>query len=80
MKLRYNFVQSGVKMTEIEALSANLKRFRNISNETQETFAENCGVSTDEVSLLERKLTDPKLSTILSIASYMGISVSDSLS
>ncbi len=67
-------------MTEIEALSANMKKFRHTANETQETFAEKCGVSPDEISLLERKLTNPKLSTVCSIAAYMGVSVSDLLS
>ena len=34
------------------------------------------GISVEELSLIERKLTDPKLSTLQKIAAYMGITVS----
>ncbi len=38
------------------------------------------GICEEELSLLERGRTDPKLSTIQLIASYMGVTVSELLS
>ena len=35
-------------------------------------FAANCGISVEELSLLERNRADPKLSTLQKIAAYIG--------
>ena len=66
-------------MPETKALAANLIKFRNENNQTQAIFAYNCGVSEEEISLLERGKTNPKLSTLQNIASYTGKTVSELL-
>lgn len=66
-------------MPEIEALSQNLVRIRREKQESQSVFADHCGVSEEEISLLERHKTDPKLSTLQNIAAYTGITVSELL-
>lgn len=66
-------------MPEIDILAKNLKKKRDELHETQFVFASNCGISTDEISLIERGKTDPKLSTLQSIAAYANITVSDLL-
>lgn len=67
------------RMPELDALAERIIRIRNERHETQEAFAYNCGISTEELSLIERKKTDPKLSTLQSIAAYTGNSVSELL-
>ncbi len=63
-------------MPEFEALARNLKAKRREMHETQFVFASNCGISEEELSLLERQKTDPKLSTLQNIAAYANITVS----
>ncbi len=58
-------------MPEFEALAQNTKKKRKAMNETQVTFAINCGISKDEISNIENAVTDPKLSTIQNIAAYL---------
>lgn len=66
-------------MPENKALSENLKALRRMKNISQIEFAEECGISTEILSLIERGKTDPKLSTIQKIAAYAGCRVSDLL-
>ena len=66
-------------MPEIDALSANIVKIRRKKCETQATFAFNCGISEEELGLLKRKKTDPKLSTLQNISAYVGITVSELL-
>lgn len=66
-------------MPEFDYLSDNLKRIRNKLKESQIDFAANCGISTEILSLMERKLTDPKLSTLQKIAAYTDMTVSELL-
>lgn len=66
-------------MPEIDALARQLKRYRRIKSKTQFELSVEIGISEEELSLLERGKTDPKLSTIQLIASCMGITVSDLL-
>ena len=66
-------------MPEISALSNNLKEIRRITGLSQGEFAFRCGISIEILSLLERGKTDPKLSTLSRIASYVGCSVSELL-
>jgi len=47
--------------------------------ESQETFAENCNMSTDMLSLIERGKTNPSLHTMARIARHIGIPVSEML-
>ena len=66
-------------MPEIDALARQLKRYRQTQEKTQFELSSEIGISEEELSLLERGKTDPKLSTIQLIASYMGVTVSDLL-
>ncbi len=62
-------------MPECEALSKNVKEIRKKMNLSQMEFAAECGISTEVLSLIERKKTDPRLSTIQKIAAYADIDV-----
>lgn len=66
-------------MTENEYLSRRLKHIRKNLNQSQIDFAANCGMSVEEVSLIERNIADPKLSTLQKLAAYSGLTVSDLL-
>ena len=66
-------------MPEYEILAINIKKIRHLIGETQIEFAENCGISVEELSLVERGKADVKLSTIQKLAAYSGVSVSDLL-
>ena len=66
-------------MPECIILSKNLKKIRDALGISQIEFAAECGISTETLSLLERELTDPKLSTIQKIASYLGCDVTELL-
>lgn len=66
-------------MPELDVLAERIIAIRHERNETQAAFAYNCGISTEELSLIEHRMTDPKLSTIQSITAYTGESVSDML-
>lgn len=67
-------------MPETEALAKNLKKIRKEEmKETQAVFASGCGISEEEISLMERKKADPKLSTLKNIAAYTNYSVSELL-
>lgn len=59
-------------MSENEILSYNLRKIRKEFGESQIDFAANCGISVEELSLLERGLSDPKISTLQKIAAYIG--------
>ncbi len=67
-------------MPELDILAERIKAIRRERHESQVVFAQNCGISTEELSLIERRRTDPKLSTLQNIAAYVGESVSDLLS
>ena len=58
-------------MPEHDILSKNLRYFREIMRQSQEEFADGCGISVETLSLLERKKGDPRLSTIQKIAAYV---------
>ena len=66
-------------MPECIILSENLKHIRDTMGISQIEFAAECGISTETLSLLERERTDPKLSTIQKIASYLGCEVTELL-
>lgn len=66
-------------MPERDALAKRIKACRHILHMTQFDFSEETGLSVEEISLLERAGTDPKLSTLQSLAACMGITVSDLL-
>lgn len=66
-------------MPEIEVISEYLKTFRSTKNINQTEFAKESGLSRAELSLIERELADPRLSTLKKIADFMGISISNLL-
>lgn len=66
-------------MPEVDALARRLKLYRHIGKKTQFEMSSEIGISEEELSLLERGQTDPKLSTMQKIAAYIGITVSDLL-
>lgn len=66
-------------MPEFDYLAENLKRMRTDKKESQIDFAANCGISTEALSKMERRVTDPRLSTLQKVAAYMGVTVSDLL-
>lgn len=63
-------------MPEVAALARNMKTYRKRFDKSQEKMSEATGLSVEEISLIERGLTDPKLSTLQKIAACMGVSVS----
>lgn len=66
-------------MPETVALAERLKKYRQDQEKNQFEMAGEMGISTEEISLLERAKTDPKLSTLQKIAAHMGITVSNLL-
>lgn len=64
-------------MPETEVLFENIRKIRRFLKQNQFEFAENCGISVETLSLIERKKADPRLSTIQKIAAYTDTLVSD---
>jgi len=62
-----------------DALAKRIKAYRRVQHMTQFDFSGETGLSVEEISHLEREETDPKLSTLQSLAAYMGVTVSDLL-
>lgn len=62
-------------MCENEFMAKNIKNIRKQLNQTQINFAANCGISVEEISLIERNKADVRLSTLQKIAAYIGKSV-----
>lgn len=63
-------------MPEMDVLAKRVKAYRKDRAINQPEMAWEMGLSTEEVSLIERGKTDPKLSTLQKIAAHMGITVS----
>lgn len=61
-----------VIMSENEIIARNVKDIRKSFGLSQIDFAANCGISVEELSLIERNRADPKLSTLQKIAAYIG--------
>lgn len=66
-------------MPELEILANNVLGLRLDINQTQADFAASTGISEEELSLIERQKTDPKLSTLQSLAAYSGWTVAELL-
>ncbi len=62
---------------ERELLANKVKKFRNDENLNQFDFAEDCGISKDTVSLIERGQSNVRLDTVQLLASRMGVTVSE---
>ena len=58
-------------------LAINLKLIRIAMKESQEEFAFHCGISLETLSKLERGCGNPRLSTLISIAAYVGCEPAD---
>lgn len=66
-------------MPEISALAKRVKIYRENMKKTQFELSYEMGISLEELSLIEREGTNPRLSTIQKIAAHMGITVSELL-
>ncbi len=66
-------------MPERDALANRIRAYRRLQHQTQWEFSEATGLSVEEISLIERAGTDPKLSTLQNLAAYMGVTVSELL-
>lgn len=64
-------------MPETEALATRVRAFRTAIGKSQEELAAEIGISTEELSLIERRRTDVKLSTLKKIAACTGYTVSE---
>ena len=58
-------------MSENEIIARNVKEIRKEFGQSQIEFAADCGISVEELSLIERNKADPKLSTLQKIAAYI---------
>jgi transcriptional regulator with XRE-family HTH domain len=56
-----------------DKFAANLRRERKRLNLSQEALGFSCDLDTSEVSKLERSTRDPRLATIVKLASALGI-------
>lgn len=66
-------------MPEKTALAEFVKNDRHERGESQFTYAENCGISKELLSLIEREEANPTLETMQYIAAYADVSVADML-
>ena len=66
-------------LTETTALSRYVITKRRMLGETQEDFAENCGLSVELISLIERGQANPRMDTLAKIAAYLNVSISELL-
>ena len=64
-------------MTELKSFAEKTRQLRKERGESQLVFAEGCNISVEEISLIERKKADPRLSTIRKIAEHVGRTVSE---
>jgi transcriptional regulator with XRE-family HTH domain len=62
-----------------ELFAANMKRFREIRGESQESFALSAGIHRTEVTKLESGRRDPKLTTVVKVAEALGVTVAELL-
>ena len=66
-------------MPEKIALVDYTTTYRHEHNESQISFALNCGISTEYLSLIEREKANPSLEVIQKIAAYTGATVAEIL-
>jgi transcriptional regulator with XRE-family HTH domain len=67
-------------MPESEILAKNIAKIRKQMKETQEEFAAHCDIASGTLNLMENQKTDPRLSSIQKVASYIGCTVPELLS
>lgn len=61
---------------ELSDFAANVKRARSEAGMTQEQVADASGIHVTEVSRIERGLRDPRVSTLLRLASALNVPAS----
>ncbi len=66
-------------MPELIALARNIRKIRKEMRLSQLRFSMEAGISLDILSLIERQRTNPRLSTLQSIAAYTGKTVAELL-
>ncbi len=66
-------------MPEVKALAEKSKQIRKEMKESQMEFAYHCGICTETLSLIEREMADPRLSTVQKIAAYSNRTVAELL-
>lgn len=66
-------------MPETMTLAMRVKEYRKSQAKSQLDMAFEMGISVEEISRIERGMTDPRLSTLQKIAAHMGITVSNLL-
>jgi len=66
-------------MPEKTALAEFISHDRHSRKESQFTYACNCGISKEFLSLLERRKANPSLELMQNIAAYAGVTVSEML-
>ena len=60
-------------------LGSNIQKIRKEAHMSQEDFAENCGLSVELISLIERGQANPRMDTLAKIAAYLNVSISEML-
>lgn len=63
-------------MEEMVMLAECVAFYRHHMKESQEVFAEGCGLSAEMISLIERRKTNPSLETVVRISRHIGIPIS----
>ncbi|MCI8423307.1 MAG: helix-turn-helix transcriptional regulator [Lawsonibacter sp.] len=66
-------------MPELSALAKRVKAYRKNIKKSQFELSNEIGISTEELSLIEREKANPTLNTMQKIAAHMGITVSELL-
>ncbi len=61
------------------SLASNVKHYRSIKSISQERAALEAGIDRTMLSKIERGITNPSLDTLLKLANYLEVSVSDLL-
>lgn len=69
----------GDYMPELTTMAEKIILFRHRHNLSQFEFASDCGMSADNLGIIERGTTNPTLETMQKIAHRMGITVSELL-
>lgn len=64
-------------MTELKSIAEKMRQLRKERGESQLVFAGYCDISVEEISLIERRRADPRLSTLRKIAEHVGKTVSE---
>ena len=66
-------------MPELTSMADKIIQYRHERKLSQFEFACDCGISTDNLGMIERVTGNPTLDTMQKIAAYMDITVSDLL-